>query len=85
MTQDNNTPAFPIKGGVHEYQFSGMTLRDYFAGQALTGILANNGTPWAPDIADVSDNDIAKASYDLADEMLLARSAPSPSEGGKDG
>lgn len=57
--------AFPSGTGSH-----GMTLRDYFATQALTGLLANQGN--AP-----QDNDairaIAEFSYDLADAMMLAR------------
>jgi len=48
----------------------GMSLRDYFAAQALTGMLANQGDS-------VKDNDAIRAiagfSYDLADAMLEAR------------
>lgn len=45
----------------------GMTLRDYFAGQALAGATSNplwDSTDW---------EDIATLSYDAADAMLGAR------------
>lgn len=73
MTQQNTGgPAFPHStiDGHTEY---GMTLRDYFAGQALAGIAANSYTPWTPDAADISDETLAKSAYDLADAMLAAR------------
>lgn len=63
----NNTntggPAFPFGTA-----FSGMTLRDYFAAQALQGICANqdNRTYRGP-------MDFAVAAYVLADAMLKAR------------
>lgn len=31
MSTPYNEPAFPIQGSVAEHQFSGMTMRDYFA------------------------------------------------------
>ena len=34
-------PAFPVAETIHVYGHNGMTLRDYFAGQALAGILAS--------------------------------------------
>ena len=49
-------------------QESGMTLRDYFAGQALIGLIgcySNKGS--------IDDNELAEISYDLADEMMKAR------------
>jgi hypothetical protein len=52
----------------------GMTLRDYFAGKAITGLMASdpmvNGRPW-----NMKNDcyDLAKASYKLADAMLKAR------------
>jgi hypothetical protein len=44
----------------------GMTLRDYFAGQALAGRLANSSTPF--------DIYAARYAYHIADVMLEARS-----------
>ena len=44
----------------------GMTLRDYFAGQAVSGLYADNNFTG-------SHVDAAKCSYALADAMLAAR------------
>jgi hypothetical protein len=60
--------AFPIAipANCDGYE-DGMTLRDYFAGQALAGIAAD------PSIADESQADLAKWAYSFADAMLEAR------------
>lgn len=52
-------PAFPSHGSMGEVSHEGMTLRDYFAGQALAG----------------SDTISAREAYDMADAMLAAREA----------
>jgi hypothetical protein len=59
--------AFPIAfpAGCEGYE-DGMTLRDYFAGQALAGRLANSSTPF--------DIYAARYAYHIADVMLEARS-----------
>lgn len=58
--------AFPVSrpnGATHP----GMTLRDYFAAAALTGILAHSdGCPY---------DEFAAAAYEAADAMLAARGA----------
>lgn len=46
----------------------GMTLRDYFAGQALAGALGET-------TCDVSPIELAKIAYREADAMLAAREA----------
>jgi hypothetical protein len=46
----------------------GMTMRDYFAAQAMQGMLAAC-TGWS----DAYQERMAKASYKMADEMLKAR------------
>jgi hypothetical protein len=60
----------PIGNGIqgyHERYEAGMDLRDYFAGQALIGMLA--GTPeWA-----ATTNDIADRCYAIADSMVRRR------------
>ena len=65
-------PAFPLSPEVGKAHFDdpmaypGMTLRDWFAGQALAGMLANThivGTI----------NRIAEHAYHYADAMLTAR------------
>ncbi len=61
--------AKPVKGGVMVYQSSGgMSLRDWFAGQALAGMLADPGVR-GPDIAEAAASD----AYTFADAMLEAR------------
>lgn len=59
---------------------SEMTLRDHFAGQALAGILTNGNLPWSVDVAEISDEAVAKACFDLADRMLEARSTSQSKE-----
>ena len=48
----------------------GMSLRDYFAGQALAGMLADSESGGTA-------RDFAKAAYAQADAMLAARSSES--------
>lgn len=65
-------PAFPRDGGNQ----TGMTLRDYFAGQALLGItseLANE------DLGTVDFNITARSAYEIADAMIRARQERDPS------
>jgi hypothetical protein len=85
MSTPNDAAAFPTpgrielrpvqgpKGGNYEHKIppkDGMTLRDYFATQALAGLLANPSTK-------LEDNDgiraAAEFTYDIADAMLKAR------------
>ena len=62
MTINDGGPAFPR----HAYDgHDGMTLRDWFAGQALAGLLAKYGTGGAALLA--------KDCYEHADAMLRAR------------
>jgi len=74
-------PAFPgtqYANGVQPTGFSqGMTLRDYFAGQAIAGILANPDISASATRCNVSTEefreDTAAAAYAMADAMLKAR------------
>lgn len=75
--KDDGGPAFPCEKKHSEITrqdvpvgFPGMTLRDWFAGQALAGILA--GRFW--EVVKISDNPEA-AAYRMADAMLAAREA----------
>jgi len=64
-TEYDDIGGMDISRKVH---FQGMTLRDYFAAKAMTGLISNfNG--------DVSDNYeiISIASYKMADAMLKHR------------
>ena len=55
-----------------ETHCNGMTLRDYFAAAALTGLLSN--TPLR--FQDITNtNDMALLSYNIANAMLKARQA----------
>jgi len=74
MTQDEiimkNAPAFPtVMIGELE---GGMTLRDYFAAKAMQGFIAY---ATAKGIYVPPDDELASASYQLADAMLKAREA----------
>ena len=62
----NNPPAFPTGTGVTPYN-PGMTLRDYFAAKVMQGICASDP------VSAMTNERIAKESYDLADAMLKAR------------
>ena len=63
--------AFPWCGDLNDCPTInlGMTLRDYFAVKAMQGICASSA------VINCDDFLLAKASYKMADAMLLARSA----------
>jgi len=63
--------AFPRAGSDHNVPESGMTLRDWFAGQALLGELTQ---PW-PEGFDLDEGAemMANRAYALADAMLAKR------------
>jgi hypothetical protein len=65
-----NEPAFPNEGfnGWGE-PFQGMTLRDYFAAKAMTGLLT------AEIVGEYSNEHVAEIAYCIADAMLKAREA----------
>jgi hypothetical protein len=76
MSKPQNPPAFPRPIGSiqsHDYNADqeGMTLRDYFAGQALVGILAN---PTEGDCTSEDADFIARLCGKFADAMLAERS-----------
>ena len=63
-----NEPAFPtlhIDDPEYRWTENGMTLRDYFAAAALTGLMEASGA--------MHDKEIAKWAYEFADAMLKAR------------
>lgn len=72
--KDNGGPAFPNPALADENYKpqpgdEGMTLRDWFAGQALAGmshVLNEGDVEWVKQRG-------AKAAYDMADAMLAAR------------
>ena len=60
-----NEPAFPFAFTDEARVSDGMTLRDYFAGQAMQGLIARYSSP----------ETIANVAYHMADAMLKARQA----------
>jgi hypothetical protein len=73
--RDDGGPAFPsglvsIGDGDHQAFSNGMTLRDWFAGQALAGLAANctdaGLSTWLPD-------SIAARAYQYADAVIAER------------
>ena len=70
MSEKDGGPAFPLNSpsATPEYmpKRDGMSLRDYFAGQALAGLLANPNTR-------ETRTDTALAAYFIADALLKAR------------
>ena len=64
MTINDGGPAFPIdaNNSLDRCIYTGMTLRDWFAGQALTQTAVDH----EPDSA-------ARLAYDYADAMIAAR------------
>lgn len=72
---DDGGPAFPTES--EEAWIAGMSLRDYFAGQALAGLMARNPgfasydhRPFEP-VRTIDD--YAADAYAMADAMLAAR------------
>lgn len=78
MDKPNNPPAFPRTGegfGNSLYDTPGMSLRDWFAGQALAGGLANTDTTKAMAMwgSPGSKIQLAEWAYAHADAMLAER------------
>lgn len=69
MTENTGGPAFPYPSydeGRQVDQYPGMSLRDWFAGQALAGMLADSK------VSDTVEN-LADLVYAMADAMLKER------------
>jgi hypothetical protein len=64
--KSENPPAFPTDINAN-FGRQGMSLRDYFAGQALAGMCAN------PKCNQYSDEMVAEEAYHQADVMLKKR------------
>lgn len=68
-------PTFPTDRGFAEpvVVTSGMTLRDYFAAAALTGLCSNRGTTMVYGAGQTDCVNMANACYAYADAMIDAR------------
>jgi len=78
-TLDNNSPAFPAMG---DMTYKGITGRDWFAGQALAGIMSNAELSGKIQMLAVMRNPserefIASICYSLADAMIAYRNSTS--------
>jgi hypothetical protein len=71
----DNPPAFPRAATDYDtWGHSGMTLRDYFAGQAIGDLISGRDWSGLPDTQEKVAL-WARAAYHVADAMLAARSA----------
>ena len=68
---DNGGPAYPSQNG--HYFEPGMTLRDWFAGQALSGMMAYQNPSRGDFHTNCDDETISKCAYSYADAMIAAR------------
>ena len=73
-------PAFPVMPPIetdgqsasgYPYPSSGLSLRDWFAGMAMQGLIAASGKPDGNVYYD--DGVITKSAFDMANAMLTAR------------
>ena len=69
ISKENGDWAFPTHSDKMGVATTGMTLRQYFAGQALVGILAKYGI----DSQDHYMGQTVRDAYDIADKMLERR------------
>lgn len=72
----SNPPAFPsvcLGDPGHPASEPGMTLRDWFAGQALAGVMSICVSD-TPRDGEAMPQSFARKAYEIADAMLAARS-----------
>lgn len=67
MMASNNPSAFPVPNDANVNGDPGMTLRDWFAGQAMQGICAHVDS-WGLSVPGIADQ-----AYEIADAMLAER------------
>lgn len=76
---NNGGQAFPLTftdpADQKTYGITGMTLRDYFAAAALTGLIEHSQTKKGRNHPEASTECLAKNAYAVADSMLKAREA----------
>ena len=69
ISKENGDWAFPTNNDKMGISTTGMTMRQYFAGQALTGLLTKYGI----DAQDHYMEQIVRDAYDMADKMMNNR------------
>lgn len=69
---DDGGAAFPYGNPTAEWDF-GMSLRDWFAGQAMAGIQCATALLFHSNGPSYGDEDVAGMCYALADAMLAER------------
>ena len=76
QAKNNGGPAFPRDE--RHLGHNGMSLRDWFAGQALGAVATISIQPGmkAADGGPIESRHIAQAAYNIADAMLAERSKP---------
>lgn len=72
MSKETGGPAFPVDADGRNYH-PGQTLRDYFAGKALQGILSSGANLNMGPSHTEEMEDVAKTIYLMADAMLKVR------------
>ena len=72
MEHQYNRPAFPNHKDTSEWR-AGITIRDYFAAEALNGICANSLANYGMISNNAESDYIAKRCYQIADAMLKQR------------
>lgn len=65
----DSEPAFPCNSPDGVESYSGMTLRDYFAGQALAGLMGY----WAERINFITKPFVAEIAYEFADAVIAVK------------
>jgi len=66
----SNIPAFPIKDFPYQESHDGLSMRDYFAAQAMQGYCSDSEYK-----KECGQEDTAIAAYRMADAMMKAREA----------
>ena len=77
-----NAPAFPVssssinghQNGVNTYQFTGITIRDYFAAKIVASLLQTASGAHVGVSYPEQNKNFALAAYALVDAMMEARS-----------
>ena len=72
-----NPTAFPLKHADDKFN-PGMTLRDYFAGQIITGVVSNEAVFRNLE----TFRDTAEFAYEIADKLLIERQKYEPKNNG---